>query len=197
MSLLRIRDPDALRPLHVVLICIVAGTLLGGYLFLSAAESQALIDGAVEWRVDSPLRAIVQVLCLHYQFPTIHAGAFKVFILGLGSGLAVIALSVAFAVGSRDNEHDAPALEVDSEAQDVPAADVEGKRFSRRGLKTHRQKVVLSASDYGKLVGVTGQTVYNWENGKSKPRDEQFAALVGVRAFGKREAWKRLELLQR
>ena len=121
MSLLRIRDPDALRPLHVVLICIVGGTMLGGYLFLSAAESQTLIDGAVEWRVDSPLRAIVQVLCLHYQFPTIHAGAFKVFLLGLGSGLAVIALSVAFSVRSRDNED----WGVDLEAQDVPAADVE------------------------------------------------------------------------
>ncbi|MCH8146918.1 MAG: O-antigen ligase family protein [Planctomycetes bacterium] len=130
MSLLRIRDPDALQPLHVVLIFIVTGTLLGGYLFLSAAESQTLVDGAVEWRVDSPLRAIVQVLCLNYQFPTIHAGAFKVFLLGLGSGLAVIALSVAFAVPPRENEDDAPALEVSGEAKDVPAADAESSNGS-------------------------------------------------------------------
>ena len=45
------------------------------------------------------------------------------------------------------------------------------------------------------LVGVTGQTVYNWEQGKSKPRDEQLAALLAVRELGQREAWKRLELL--
>ena len=78
----------------------------------------------------------------------------------------------------------------------VPETTAEGRRFSPRGLKTHRQKVGLSAADYGKLVGVTAQTVYNWEQGKSKPRDEQLAALVAVRDLGKREALKRLELLE-
>ena len=81
-------------------------------------------------------------------------------------------------------------------AKGVPKANVEGKRFSSRGLKTHRQKLDLSAADYAMLVGVTAQTVYNWEQGKSKPRDEQLAALVAVRDLGKREAWKRLELLE-
>ncbi len=78
----------------------------------------------------------------------------------------------------------------------VPATSAEGKRFSRRGLTTHRQSVGLSAADYAKLVGVTAQTIYNWEQGKSKPRDEQLASLVAVRDLGKREAWKRLELLE-
>ncbi len=78
----------------------------------------------------------------------------------------------------------------------VPGASVEGKRFSHRGLKTHRERVGLSAADYGKLVGVTAQTVYNWEQGKSKPRNEQLGALVAVRDLGKREALKRLELLE-
>ncbi|HXV75333.1 MAG TPA: helix-turn-helix transcriptional regulator [Candidatus Polarisedimenticolaceae bacterium] len=78
----------------------------------------------------------------------------------------------------------------------APAAVVEGKRFSRRGLETHRKKLDLSAADYARLVGVTGQTVYNWEQGKSRPRDEQLAALVEIRGLGKREAQKRLELLE-
>jgi len=77
------------------------------------------------------------------------------------------------------------------------AESVEGRRFSARGLKTHRGKLGLSAADYGSLVGVTAQTVYNWEQGKSRPRDEQLAALVPVRELGKREAVKRLELLER
>ncbi len=81
-------------------------------------------------------------------------------------------------------------------AKRAPAANIAGRRFSARGLKTHREKVGLSAADYAMLVGVTGQTVYNWEQGKSKPRDEQLAALVAVRDLGKREAWKRLELLE-
>jgi DNA-binding transcriptional regulator YiaG len=78
----------------------------------------------------------------------------------------------------------------------VPKTAVEGKRFSARGLKTHRQRVGLSAADYAALVGVSGQTVYSWEQGKSKPRAEQLASLVAVRELGKREAQKRLELLE-
>ena len=81
-------------------------------------------------------------------------------------------------------------------AKGGPKVNVEGKRFSPRGLETHRQKLDLSATDYASLVGVSAQTIYNWERGKSKPRDEQLASLVGVRGLGKREALKRLELLE-
>ena len=77
----------------------------------------------------------------------------------------------------------------------APEKLAEGRRFSRQGLKTHRDKLGLSAADYADLVGVSAQTVYNWEQGKSKPRDAQLAALVAVRDLGKRDAWKRLELL--
>ena len=38
-------------------------------------------------------------------------------------------------------------------------------------------------------------TIHNWESAKSRPRQEQLAALVAVRGIGKREAAKRLELL--
>jgi len=79
-------------------------------------------------------------------------------------------------------------------AKPVPESVAEGKRFSPRGLKSHRTKLGLSAADYGTLVGVTGQTIYNWESGTSKPREQQLAALVAVRGLGKREALKRLEL---
>jgi DNA-binding transcriptional regulator YiaG len=78
----------------------------------------------------------------------------------------------------------------------VPAANTEGRRFSARGLKTHRAKRGLSAADYATLVGVTAQTIYSWEQGKSKPRAGQFASLVAVRDFGQREALRRLELLE-
>ena len=81
-------------------------------------------------------------------------------------------------------------------AKGTPVAIAEGRRFSAHGLKTHRERVGLSAADYSQLVGVTAQTVYSWEQGKSKPRDEQLAALVAVRKLGKREALKRLDLLE-
>ena len=71
----------------------------------------------------------------------------------------------------------------------------EGVRFSPRWVKIHREKIGLSAADYGKLVGVSGLTIYNWESGKARPRPNLLPALAGVRALRKREALKRLELL--
>jgi DNA-binding transcriptional regulator YiaG len=71
----------------------------------------------------------------------------------------------------------------------------EGLRFSPRWLKTHRERLGLSAADYAKLVGVSSLTIYNWETGKSKPRQEGLAALAAIRGLGKREALKRLEML--
>jgi DNA-binding transcriptional regulator YiaG len=68
-------------------------------------------------------------------------------------------------------------------------------RFRADGLKSHRAKLGLSAANYGKLVGVAGITVYQWESGRSKPRKAQVAKLAAVRGIGKREAEKRLELL--
>ena len=81
-------------------------------------------------------------------------------------------------------------------AKGASAVSVKGRRFSRRGLKTHREKVGLSASDYAKLIGVSAQTIYSWESGKSRPRDEQLASLLAAKELGQREAWKRLELLE-
>ena len=78
----------------------------------------------------------------------------------------------------------------------VPVTSAEGKRFSQRGLTTHRQTLGFSAADYAKLVGVSAQTIYRWEQGKSKPRVQQLAALLAVRDLGMREAQKRLELLE-
>ena len=68
-------------------------------------------------------------------------------------------------------------------------------RYSPAWLRSHRDKLGLSAGDYGRLVGVSAQTIYSWENEKSKPRQAQLAALVDVRALGKREAERRLRLL--
>jgi DNA-binding transcriptional regulator YiaG len=82
---------------------------------------------------------------------------------------------------------------------EAPQADeevVESARFSARSVKAQRERLGLSAADYAKLVGVSSLTIYNWEKGKSRPRKEQLAALVAVRGIGKREALRRLELLE-
>jgi DNA-binding transcriptional regulator YiaG len=74
-----------------------------------------------------------------------------------------------------------------------PEAEAPRVRFSAQGLRSHRQRLGLSASDFGKLVGVTGQSVYNWENGSTVPRGEQLTRLAAVRSIGKRVAKQRLE----
>jgi DNA-binding transcriptional regulator YiaG len=65
-------------------------------------------------------------------------------------------------------------------------------RFSAKGLAAHRQRLALSAAECGSLMGVSAQTVYNWEAGKSKPRQQQLAAIAALRKLGKREAQAQL-----
>lgn len=42
--------------------------------------------------------------------------------------------------------------------------------FNGKAVKAERDRLGLSAANYGKLVGVSMLTVYNWEKGKSVPR---------------------------
>ena len=72
----------------------------------------------------------------------------------------------------------------------------QGVRFSARSVKAQRDRLGLSAADYAKLVGVSPLTIYNWEHGKSRPRQEQLASLVAIRGIGKREAMAKLGLLK-
>ncbi len=87
------------------------------------------------------------------------------------------------------------------EAKRIPAADVKKVkdkqvRFSPKWLKTHREKLGLSAADYAKLIDVSPLSIYNWEQGKTTPRRKQVEALASVRTLGKREAQQRLEVIE-
>ena len=75
------------------------------------------------------------------------------------------------------------------QSDDDPLA---GVRFSSRSVRSQRQRLSLSAADYGKLIGVTALAVHNWEQGRSRPRKAQLAALVAVRNIGRDEALRRL-----
>lgn len=66
-------------------------------------------------------------------------------------------------------------------------------RFVAKGLKSQRERLGLSAGEFGRLVGVSAQSIYNWEGGATRPRDEQVARLARLRSIGKREAGQRLE----
>jgi DNA-binding transcriptional regulator YiaG len=77
----------------------------------------------------------------------------------------------------------------------APTPLVEKARFSPGWIKTRRHRLELSAEAYGRLVGVSGLTVYLWERGQSRPRKEALARLVAVRDIGRREALRRLEMM--
>ena len=78
---------------------------------------------------------------------------------------------------------------------DAEAETATRTRFVPKGVKSLRLRLGLSASDFGRLVGASGQSVYNWETGKTVPREGQQAALAAVRGLGQREAARRLEAL--
>ena len=47
------------------------------------------------------------------------------------------------------------------------------------------------------LLGVTGQSIYKWENGKARPRASQFASIAALRKMSKKDAAGRLGALAR
>jgi DNA-binding transcriptional regulator YiaG len=73
--------------------------------------------------------------------------------------------------------------------------DAERVRFTAKGLRSQRQRLGPSAANYGRLIGVTGQSIYSWEQETSRPRKQQFAPIAALRQIGKREAQARLQQL--
>lgn len=69
-------------------------------------------------------------------------------------------------------------------------------RFVAKGFRSHRNRLGLSAAEYGKLLGVSAQSIYNWERNVSVPRKEQLMRIAALRSLGKREAKARLEHLR-
>lgn len=66
-------------------------------------------------------------------------------------------------------------------------------RFVAKGLRSLRVKLGLSQPDFAKLIGVSPQSIYNWETKRAIPRKEQMTAIVGARSLSKRQAKDRLE----
>ena len=60
-------------------------------------------------------------------------------------------------------------------------------RFVAKGVRSQRDRLGLSAEGLGKVLGVSAQSVYNWESGKARPRQDQIAKLSHLRKLGKRQ----------
>jgi DNA-binding transcriptional regulator YiaG len=75
------------------------------------------------------------------------------------------------------------------------ASETEAKRvrFVAKGLRSQRKRLDLSAGGFGQLIGVSAQSIYNWERGSAYPRAQQLARIAALRGIGKREAHARLK----
>ena len=77
-----------------------------------------------------------------------------------------------------------------AETSDV---DTSKLRYSAQRLKSQRARMDVTAADFARLLGVSAQTVYNWEAETTRPRPEQIAAIAGLRKIGKKEVRARLD----
>jgi len=77
----------------------------------------------------------------------------------------------------------------------VPEAELRHARLSPHMIRAQRRRLGLSRQAFGKLARVSAGSVFAWEGGRSKPRSAAKAALISIRALGKREARQRLEVL--
>jgi DNA-binding transcriptional regulator YiaG len=70
-------------------------------------------------------------------------------------------------------------------------------RITAKGMRGLRRKLRLSQLEFGKLLGVTGNNVYQWErkNGPLRVREATKTAILRARAMGARDARDFLEEL--
>jgi DNA-binding XRE family transcriptional regulator len=86
---------------------------------------------------------------------------------------------------------------VDKPASGATAGPERKMRFVAKGFKSQRNRLGLSAAEFGRLLGVSAQSVYNWEQGHTSPRAEQLGMIATRRGIGKREAQRLLEQLDK
>ena len=72
-------------------------------------------------------------------------------------------------------------------------------RPTSKSLVRLRRRLALTQIQFGRLLGVSGQAVLNWERKGSRVRmrSANLAALAGIQTMGKREARRRVEELGR
>ena len=68
-----------------------------------------------------------------------------------------------------------------------------GTRFSARSMASQRRRLGLSAAECGLLIGASAQSIYNWEEGKARPRVQHLPAIYALRTLGRRQANEILE----
>jgi len=61
-------------------------------------------------------------------------------------------------------------------------------------MASQRRRLGLSAAECGLLIGASAQTIYNWEEGKARPRAQHLPAIYALRNLGRRQVNEILEI---
>lgn len=81
-------------------------------------------------------------------------------------------------------------------AEPADGATTRATRYSAKNLAALRKKLDLSAADFGLLLGVSGASIYLWEQGETRPRPRNMPAISALRAMGKKAALAQLAALK-
>lgn len=60
-------------------------------------------------------------------------------------------------------------------------------RFSAKSMRSQRKRLGLTAAEMGTVIGASAQSVYNWEEGKVRPRERHLQAIFALRDLGRRD----------
>ena len=66
-------------------------------------------------------------------------------------------------------------------------------RYSAKSLASQRRRLGLSANDLGQLIGVSAQSIYNWEEGRARPLPKHLPAVMALKTLGRKAAAAHLE----
>lgn len=69
-------------------------------------------------------------------------------------------------------------------------------RYSAKSLASQRRRLGLSASDCGLLLGASAQSIYNWEEGGTRPMAKHLAAIGKLKTLGRRQVAEQLQALK-
>lgn len=146
MSIIRIRDPDEIRPVHVVMLAVVVLGVAANCWLTSASQPAFLPDGAREWREDSLLLAVVELFNLNYSQPTPLGVAIKTLATMTAAGIGVLIAGISILSRSRDeNQIDATDTVIDiRSAADRETAD--GAPIKKHINPVHAAQLLLGAA---------------------------------------------------
>ena len=72
----------------------------------------------------------------------------------------------------------------------VSDSELKAARFSGRLIRKLRTRLGLTAAEMAKLMGVSSFSVFAWEGGRIRPRQESQKALIALRKMNKRDVRK-------